>query len=221
MMRLVGDGVEQAVGRRERRKAETRARLLAAARELFAERGVDATRINEITEAADVGFGSFYNHFASKEAIADAVVEEAARAMAQAISDITKTLDDPAEVVAAAHRATIAQAVAEPDLGWVLIRLELSHQLLTRTFGPFAVRDIERGLAVGRFDIDDVPTALTTSGGALLATVRALLTDDGGQLDSALTGQRHAAAVLRLLGVPADEASEIAARPLPADAGPA
>ncbi len=55
---------------------------------------VDATRINEITEAADVGFGSFYNHFASKDAIVDAVVEQAALEMAEAISGTTRALDD-------------------------------------------------------------------------------------------------------------------------------
>ena len=51
-----------------RRKRETRARLLEAALRLSAERGMEGVAINEITEAADVGFGSFYNHFESKEA---------------------------------------------------------------------------------------------------------------------------------------------------------
>ena len=44
-----------------RRKRETRSRLMRAAMQLMAERGVDGVAINEITEAADVGFGSFYN----------------------------------------------------------------------------------------------------------------------------------------------------------------
>jgi AcrR family transcriptional regulator len=48
----------------------------AGRRTLFARQGVENTRINEITEEADVGFGSFYNHFDSKEAIVEAVVEE-------------------------------------------------------------------------------------------------------------------------------------------------
>jgi Transcriptional regulator len=52
-----------------RRKRETRARLLDAALRLMAERGMDSVAINDITEAADVGFGSFYNHFGSKEGI--------------------------------------------------------------------------------------------------------------------------------------------------------
>jgi AcrR family transcriptional regulator len=43
-----------------RRKRETRDKLLRAAFRLMAQRGIDAVAINEITEAADVGFGSFY-----------------------------------------------------------------------------------------------------------------------------------------------------------------
>jgi len=60
--------------RNARRKRETRERLLDAALRLMAERGMAGVTINEITEAADVGFGSFYNYFESKEAIYDAII---------------------------------------------------------------------------------------------------------------------------------------------------
>lgn len=54
-------------GRRERHRAETRARILQAALSLFARRGFAATRVEQITEAADVGKGTFFNYFPSKE----------------------------------------------------------------------------------------------------------------------------------------------------------
>lgn len=47
----------------------TRQRLLTAARDVFEERGFPDTRITHITDAAGVAYGSFYTHFASKEAI--------------------------------------------------------------------------------------------------------------------------------------------------------
>lgn len=50
----------------ERRKAESRQRLLAAARQLFIERGYHETRPQDITRAADLGHGTFYLHFADK-----------------------------------------------------------------------------------------------------------------------------------------------------------
>ena len=51
--------------RLDRRKARTRSALIAAAREMLASRDPAEVTIQEITEAADVGFGSFYNHFDS------------------------------------------------------------------------------------------------------------------------------------------------------------
>jgi AcrR family transcriptional regulator len=56
-----------AVDRAERRKAESRERLLQAARRLFIERGYHATRPQDIARAADVGHGTFYLHFADKQ----------------------------------------------------------------------------------------------------------------------------------------------------------
>jgi AcrR family transcriptional regulator len=53
--------------RRERRRAETRERLFRAALELFARRGFLETTVEDITEAADVGKGTFFNYFPTKE----------------------------------------------------------------------------------------------------------------------------------------------------------
>jgi AcrR family transcriptional regulator len=54
-------------GRRERKRAETRERIFRAAMQLFAERGFLQTTVEDITEAADVGKGTFFNYFPSKE----------------------------------------------------------------------------------------------------------------------------------------------------------
>jgi AcrR family transcriptional regulator len=54
-------------GRRQRRAAETRLRLFRCALQLFAERGFSAVTVEEITEAADVGKGTFFNYFQSKD----------------------------------------------------------------------------------------------------------------------------------------------------------
>jgi len=53
--------------RRERRKAETYEKLMRAALRLFAEQGLAATTVEQITEAADVGKGTFFNYFPTKE----------------------------------------------------------------------------------------------------------------------------------------------------------
>src|SRR5712692_8702350 len=62
-------------GRRARRHAATRERIFRAALKLFAERGFFETTVEDITEAADVGKGTFFNYFPSKEHLLDAFGE--------------------------------------------------------------------------------------------------------------------------------------------------
>jgi AcrR family transcriptional regulator len=62
--------------RMQRRTLRTRKKLLSAARLLFCSYGVDATTIEEITERADVGKGTFYRYFASKEDVVLALMED-------------------------------------------------------------------------------------------------------------------------------------------------
>jgi AcrR family transcriptional regulator len=58
-----------ALGRRDRKRLETRNALAAVALELFAERGFDAVTVNDIADRADVDPSTFYRHFGSKEAV--------------------------------------------------------------------------------------------------------------------------------------------------------
>lgn len=55
------------LGRRERKRLETLEKLFQSALQLFAKNGFAATRVEEITEAADVAKGTFFNYFPSKE----------------------------------------------------------------------------------------------------------------------------------------------------------
>lgn len=206
---------EQPLGRRERRKIETRDRLMVAARLLVARQGVDATRINEITEQADVGFGSFYNYFESKDAIVAAVVETLAAELGEVIANSTAQLDDAAQVMAVAHRTVMMHAAADPTLGWLLIRLELSHDVVTTALGPYALRDLQRGIEAGRFVVHDPGAALIALGGALLGAVRAVLLERAGPNADV----EHAITVLRMLGLSVDDAVEVAGRPLPPAVG--
>src|ERR1700724_3346554 len=72
-------GAGEKVQRMARRKARTRADLLAAARQVFATRGYHEASIAEITETADVGVGTFYLHFRDKDEIFKTLLEEGLR----------------------------------------------------------------------------------------------------------------------------------------------
>jgi AcrR family transcriptional regulator len=71
------------VGRRERRKAETRQRLLDAASHLFAERGFEATRPQDIAREADVAIGTFYLHFSDRREAFAAFTARAAQELVE------------------------------------------------------------------------------------------------------------------------------------------
>src|SRR5437868_7088049 len=84
--------------RSSRKKARTRAELLAAARQVFAARGYHDASIAEITQAADVGVGTFYLHFHDKDDAFHTLLDEGFREMRE---QITNTLQQ------GQHRHTI------------------------------------------------------------------------------------------------------------------
>lgn len=197
--------------RHSRRREATRAKLLEAAKTLIARQGVDNTRIQEITEEADVGFGSFYNHFQSKEEIVEAVLVETVTAQGAEIDALTSQLADPAEVISAAHRIFVRRASSDPDWAWLLVRLNLSHNIMLAALEPYARRDLLAAIKARRLSVPNEQIALLASAGALLAVMRAIL-DAQAPKDSDI---HHAEGVLRMFGLPLDEAAEVARRPLP------
>lgn len=89
----------------ERRRERTRQELLAAAERVLAEKGLHDTKIADIAAAADVGVGTFYLHFPTKDALFDAVVEDTMRRFKAAIDTARKSVDDPIGQMRAANAA--------------------------------------------------------------------------------------------------------------------
>ena len=197
--------------RAERRRLRTRTALLAAAREVFALQGVGAATIQDITEAADVAKGSFYNHFDSKHAILRAVAEDTLAELARALDVLTEPMrDDPARVLAVCLRHTLRACVEDPTLGWFTLRAGEVIAVGDVALGSYGRRDIRRGIESGRFHFDDLELALTMIGGGAEALLRRRLEGElPAEAEVAFTA--HA---LRLLGVPDGEASAIAGEEL-------
>ena len=76
---------------------ETRERLVRTGRELFGERGYDATSIESILAAAGVARGALYHHFATKEALFDAVLDQLVAEIADTAADAARSASDPVE----------------------------------------------------------------------------------------------------------------------------
>lgn len=75
--------MEQDLSRRERKKQETRERILTVAREMLASQGFEATTLEQVAEAADVSKATFYNYFPNK----DALLRQIAKAEVEAVGD--------------------------------------------------------------------------------------------------------------------------------------
>ena len=104
------------VNRLDRRKARTRQALIDAAVRLIAEGRGERASIQEITEAADVGFGSFYNHFPSKEQLFQDASEEVMERRGQMIDRACEGISDPAEVFAVSFRISGRLGWTHPDM---------------------------------------------------------------------------------------------------------
>ena len=108
------------VSRLDRRKARTRQALIDAAVRLIAEGRGDRASIAEITEEADIGFGSFYNHFDSKEQLFQTASEEVLERWGQLIDRATAGLTDPAELFAVGTRISGRLGWTHPDIAGFL-----------------------------------------------------------------------------------------------------
>ncbi len=73
--------MEKKLSRTELKKARNYAALLNAGKELFAEKGFQNTTIRDITDYCDVGYGTFYLYFDSKEMLLDKAVDEFAQSL--------------------------------------------------------------------------------------------------------------------------------------------
>ncbi len=94
-----------ATNRFERRRERTRQDLLAAATRVLAEKGLHETKISDIAAAADVGVGTFYLHFPTKEALFDAVVEDTVRRLKATTDAARANARDVLEKVRAGNAA--------------------------------------------------------------------------------------------------------------------
>jgi AcrR family transcriptional regulator len=201
----------QPPNRVERRKQRTRAALIRAAQGFIAE-GKFNVPVLDITQAADVGMGSFYNHFESKEELLQAALEEVFDRLGQLLDRLPE-VDDPAERFARSFRLVGRTFRRSPEQSRVVLNFGLGRILSDRGLAPWALRDIKTGNAAGRFHVADLELAVALAAGALLGLGQLLR--DQPERDDADATDRIAEDLLRVYGVPSDQAHEICRRPLP------
>lgn len=151
------------------RRAETRAKLLAAARALFVELGFADTATPDIVSKAGVTRGALYHHFKDKSDLFQALAEEEAKAISAHIDRETRNITDPERAMAVGSEAFFGAMLVS---GRVRLLLEeapavLGHSAavaLTRANGSEELRDgLTRALPNRKSDHIDALTNLLSA----------------------------------------------------------
>ncbi|AEG61504.1 TetR/AcrR family transcriptional regulator [Desulforamulus ruminis] len=91
--------------RTERKKEETRKRIIAVAMELFIKQGFEQTTVEQIAEEADLAKGTIYNHFPVKEAILCEYVQRRIKEQGPlALNELKQLPDTRSRLIAALHK---------------------------------------------------------------------------------------------------------------------
>ena len=197
----------------ERRKAQTRQKLLDAARVMLADGTAQRASVQDITEAADVGLGSYYNHFTSKDELFVAAVADVLEESGALLERFSSELDDPAAAFAQSVRLAIRVARNRPQLAQILVRHGLTYLGSDYTFAPRLLSDINAAIAAGRFKVDNPRLAVAATVGSVLGAVRMMVIDP--EFAAQPVDEQLAEQLLRMFGMPFDEARALATTPLP------
>lgn len=130
--RLSSSHSPAAPGRRERRGAEIRDKLFRAALKLFGEKGFVETTVEDITNAADVGKGTFFNYFPSKDHILIAFSEMQLGKLQAAVETFAHSSMPTADFLRNLSVQMTAEPGRAPDVVRAILQANLSSSPVRR-----------------------------------------------------------------------------------------
>jgi AcrR family transcriptional regulator len=177
----------------------------------MARKGVEAASVAEIVREAGVSQPSFYNHFDSKEELAEEIVADFFRSDVAFKHRVFELVDDPAEAIAINARHTLHVATRDPIVAQVIVHGGTGRNLLRISDSDELADMIAEGIRLGRFAQLNPRVAALLIRGAGFPLLQEILKGNA----PATVESDFAELVLRMLGVPPEEAAEIAGRPDP------
>lgn len=145
----------QPTGRVAQRRKRNLEALLQAGQDVMSEKGIDAATMQEIADRADVGAGTVYTYFKSKDELAIAVLQRIMEQLAERIDETTRSFKDPADVYGFGIRTVLETATGDVRWKQLLYRAEVISDTLFSSMGPYAMRDIQNAARSSRFHVDD------------------------------------------------------------------
>jgi AcrR family transcriptional regulator len=211
-----GNGKGNGEGRLAKRRRATRAKLLEAAYEVIAESGVADAKIKDITDRADVGFGTFYNYFADKDALAsqvlDCVINDYGRRNVIATQGLRRK--EPALVMPVSMRLVMREAAQTPMWQWWALRPDLLVDRMRDGFGPFGKRDMRDAIERGIFHLrpEDVDSAWALAAWMMVGGIHDIVVGDR-PLESDMFVIES---IMRMMGLDLERAQQVSSSKLPA-----
>lgn len=197
-------GADHSVGR-----SRTLAGLMDTAVTLFAERGVDRTSVLDITTAAGVANGTFYNYFANKQQIVDAVYETITASLRASMDVTIEAVGDGPSQMALATMWFIEATTVDPHWGSMTINaLEVGTPLHSWTSSS-AIKAINNGVREGRFTVSPCETLIDYLMAVVVSAIRKRLAQSGAERERTVI--MAAETQLRMLGMTSQDASNVVA----------
>ena len=185
--------------------------MIAAGQRLFCERSVDAVTVDDIVSLAEVGKGSFYNHFEDREALCRAVTAGIRASVEHAVDLANAGIEDPARSVSRGVCTYYRLALDEPMQAGVLLRVYSGLTSICAPLNRGVVTDVSKGLAMGRFAIPTTEAGVLLVLGVAHMGLARILREPTASLAVAIA-QQLCGLLLRGLGVPATEAESLASQ---------
>lgn len=193
------------------RRARTRARIIAAAFDIFGEENGLFARIEDVADRAGVTRATFYNHFAGMVELREALTHEVTHDFLMAVTSTIRLMPDPRHSSAAAIRFYLHRACNDRKWGWSMLNMSASGLIFGAETYRQAQQTIAEGIEAGVFPIRSSEIGRDVLLGTALAGMGSLVR--GGMPDD--YPETVAGYILFALGVPFEEAKAIAHEPLP------
>ena len=188
------------------RRLRTHDALVTAGIALFCERDPDAVTVDEIVARAGVGKGSFYNHFADRTGLVDAIFTRVREQVEALVSATNQGVEDPAIRMARANCCYYRFAVSNPQMASFANR---STGAAASTLDAGLRHDLALGIAQGRFDVPHPDAALALVQGVVREGVMRIINGIAAdEIPDFVTAA--AAMVLRALGTEPSECEPLA-----------
>lgn len=166
--------IREAPTRGHRKRERTRRQLVAAGLHVLAEKGQGLT-VSDVVAAAEVSNGTFYNYFADRDALLEALAEHTALSLAAAAAE--EPIDDPALRFAVATTRVLTRAREDTTWARVILRL-VSRPGSGVDLARHLRADLADGHARGRFDVPPDDATLDQIVGGIAMTIRRLIEGD-------------------------------------------